>query len=60
MTLTAHEVGQRRVQVVGEQLASGVDGHLRGRRRRVRGKRGLQQVAEGIETWGRCEHDQVS
>lgn len=50
-TLTAHEVGQRRVQVAGQQLASRVDGHGRGRRRGVRVNRGLQQVAQGVETW---------
>lgn len=53
-TLTAHEVGQRRVQVAGQQLASVVDGHGRGRRcgvRGNRGNRGLQQVAQGVETW---------
>lgn len=50
-TLTAHEVGQRRVQIAGQQFASRVDGHGRRRRRGVRGNRGLQQIAQGVETW---------
>lgn len=53
VSLTAYKVGQGGVQVIGEQLSSRLEDHLRrGRMGGMYGNCRLQQISQGVKTCG--------